>query len=173
MMQAREAGCVSSQPATLILGLGNPLRGDDGVGPFVVKELLGRQLPNNVEVLDGGSGGLTLLQVMEGWDRVIVVDAAKVGRQPGQFIRFRPDQAHLAQRSDGFSIHQSGLGEALTLAQALDQTIPEIVIFGVQPAKTDWGQGLSPPVQAALPALLDAVWHEIMGESSKEDDIKE
>lgn len=163
MIQAREAGCDSSQPATLILGLGNPLRGDDGVGPFVVKALLDGELPEGVDALDGGTGGLELLQVMEGWDRVLVVDSADIGREPGQFIRFRPDQAELAQRSDDFSFHETGLAEALTLARALDQPLPEIVIFGVQPAQMDWGEGLSSAVKAAVPALIEAILSELMG----------
>ena len=162
MIQAREAGCDPSQPATLILGLGNPLRGDDGVGPFVVKALLDRGLPQGVKALDAGSGGLALLQIMEGWDRVLVVDAADVGRQPGQFVRFRPDQAELGQRSDGLSFHETGLADALTLARALDQPLPEIIIFGVQPAHMDWGQGLSPDVSAAVPALMEAILSELM-----------
>ena len=139
MINTGEAGCDSSQPATLILGLGNPLRGDDGVGPFVVKALEERHLPQGVDALDGGSGGLALLQVIEGWGRVIVIDAAGMGRQPGEFVRFQPEDAHFTLRSEEFSFHETGLGEALALAKALDQPLPEMVIYGVQPAQMDWG----------------------------------
>jgi hydrogenase maturation protease len=146
-----------------VIGLGNPLRRDDGIGPRVVEELARCGLPEGVAALDVGTGGLDLLRVLEEWDRVVVVDAADVGREPGQFVRFTPDQAHLARAADHFSLHHAGLSEVLALAGALGRTLPEMVIFGVQPAEIDWGEGLSPAVEAALPALADAVLEEIAG----------
>ena len=151
------------QPTTLILGLGNLLRGDDGIGPRVVEELIRRGLPEGVTALDGGTMGLDLLQVLEGWKRVVVVDAADVAREPGQFVRFTPGQARLVETVGPFSLHNAGLGEVLALAGALGQTLPEMVIFGVQPAEVGWGEGLSPAVEAALPALANAVLEEIAG----------
>jgi hydrogenase maturation protease len=153
----------------LVLGLGNPLRGDDGVGPRVIEELSRRGLPEGVTALDGGASGLDLLHVLEEWQRVVVVDAADVGRErggkipPGQFVRFTLDQARLVEAADPFSLHHAGLGEVLALADALGRTLPEIVIFGVQPAEVGWARGLSPDVEAALPALADAVLTEVTG----------
>ena len=89
--------------SVLVLGLGNPLRGDDGVGPRVVEELTRRGLPDGVMTLDVRTGGLDLLHTLEGWKRVVAVDAADVGREPGQFVRFTPDQVrlpHAANRSE-------------------------------------------------------------------------
>ena len=150
---------------TLILGLGNPLRGDDGIGPRVIEEVTRRGLPEGVSSLDGGTGGLDLLNVLEGWERVVIVDAADVGREPGQFVRFTPEQARFVETADPHSLHRAGLGEALALANALGQSLPEMTIFGVQPARVDWGQGLSPAVEAAIPALADAVLEESTGGS--------
>ena len=158
------------QPMTLILGLGNPLRGDDGIGPRVVEEVIRRGLPEGVSSLDGGTGGLDLLYVIEGWKRVVVVDAADVGCEPGQFIRFTPDQARFAETTDSFSPHHAGLGEVLVLADILGQTLPEMTIFAVQPAEIGWRQGLSPAVEAALPALTDAVLEESTGGSPEGED---
>lgn len=158
---------MATHPSILVIGLGNPLRGDDGIGPRVVEELIRRGLPEGVTALDGGTGGLDLLQVLEGWERVVVIDAADVGRErgreilPGQFVRFTPDQAWLAQAADRFSLHYAGLSEVLALANALGRALPRMVIFGVQPAEVGWGEGLSPAVEAALPALTDAVLEEI------------
>lgn len=158
------------QSMTLILGLGNPLRGDDGIGPRVIEEVMRRGLPEGVSSLDGGTAGLDLLNVLEGWKRVVVVDAADVGREPGQFLRFTPDQARLVEAEDSFSLHHAGLGEVLALADVLGQTLPELTIFGVQPARVGWGQGLSPVVVAALPALTDAVLEESTGGSPEGED---
>lgn len=148
------------QPSVLVLGLGNTLRGDDGVGPRVVEELTCRGLPEGVMALDGGTGGLAVLHVLEGWQRVVVVDAADVGLEPGQFACFGPDQVRSAGAADRFSLHHAGLGEVLALADALGRTLPEMVIFGVQPAEIGWREGLSPAVAATLPALVDAVIEE-------------
>jgi hydrogenase maturation protease len=158
------------QSMTLILGLGNPLRGDDGIGPRVIEEVTRRGLPEGVSSLDGGTGGLDLLNVLEGWKRVVVVDAADVGREPGQFVRFAPDQARFVKPTDSFSLHHAGLGEVLALANVLGRTLPEMTIFGVQPARVGWGQGLSPAVEAALPALTDAVLEESTGGSPEGED---
>ncbi len=144
----------------LVLGLGNPLRGDDGVGPRVVAELLRRRIPEGVEAVDGGIGGLDLLHLLEGRKRAIIVDAAELGRRPGEFVRFTPEEAHLVQSLASLSSHTAGLADALALARALGQTLPEIIIYGVQPERMDWGEGLSPAMEAALPQLVE----EILGE---------
>ena len=162
MSEWREANGESSDSpfAILVIGLGNPLRGDDGVGPRVVQELNRRGLPEGVIALDVGTGGLDLLRVLEGSKHVVLVDAADVGREPGQFVRFRPDQARLVCAGDRLSLHHAGLGEVLALADALGRALPEIVVFGVQPAQVDWGEGLSHAVEAVLPSLIDEVLKE-------------
>lgn len=152
----------------VILGLGNPLRRDDGIGPRVVAELKRRGLPPGVEALDVGSAGLGLLELLEGRRRVIIVDAAELGLEPGCFVRFTPDQARLDEAADRLSFHQAGLAEVLALAHALERPLPELVTFGVQPASLDWGEGLSPAVEAALPGLVAAVLQEV-GENANEE----
>jgi hydrogenase maturation protease len=142
------------------------LRKDDGVGPRVIEELKARGLPEGVTALDGGTGGLDLLQVIEGWDDVVVVDAADVDAgtgqiAPGEFVRFTPEQARLRQSPHTFSLHHAGLAEVLALAHALDRTLPSIVVFGVQPRDVGWGEGLSPEIEARLPALVDAVLEQV------------
>jgi hydrogenase maturation protease len=147
--------------SVLILGLGNPLRGDDGVGLRVVEALNQRELPEGVTALDGGTGGFDLLHVLEGWERAVIVDAADVGREPGQFVRFTPDEARLVESADGFSLHNAGLAEALALVKAVGQPLPQMVIFGVQPETIGWGEGLSGTIEAALPDIVNAVLNEI------------
>lgn len=155
--------------ATLVLGLGNLLRGDDGVGPRIVQELGHYDLPEGAATLDGGTGGLDLLRVIEDWDRVVIIDAADLGREPGHYVRFTPDQVRLTGTSDTLSLHNAGLREALALAEALELDLPEMVVFGVQPADVGWNQGLSPAVASCLKALTDAVLEEIKGEDHAQD----
>ncbi len=147
--------------STLIIGLGNPLRGDDGIGVRVIEELKTQTLPSNAQVVDGGTQGLGLVNLMEGWTRVILVDAADVGQAPGQFKRFLLDEAQLLGNSRHLSIHAAGLRDALLLAQALEILPPEVIIFGIQPRQLDWDSNLSPEIEAILPNLVDAVLNEV------------
>ena len=145
----------------LILGLGNPLQGDDGIGCRVAQELEQRVLPDDVQVMDGGKPGIGLLNLFEGRKRVIIVDAAEMGREPGEVVRFRPEDVTLTGSAQRFSLHRSGVADALALARELKLTLPEIVVFGVQPKRVDWNDGLSPEVQAAMPQVIDAVLKQI------------
>ncbi len=151
----------TTSPSTLIIGLGNPLRGDDGVGICVAQKLAEQVLPAGVEVVDGGTQGLGLVNLMEGQQRVILVDAADVGRSPGQFVRFTLAEVRLLGADRHLSVHAAGLREALLLAQALKMLPPEVIIFGVQPRHLEWddaqGLRLSPEVEATLPDLIAAI----------------
>jgi hydrogenase maturation protease len=168
---------MKGQGDTLVLGLGNPLRRDDGVGPRVVAELARCGLPRGVTVLDGGTGGLGLLSLIEGWRRVVIVDAADISRAPGDFVRFLPDDVHLAGAAAGVggcrarpaSLHNLGLAEVLALARSLGHSLPELVVYGVQPADVGWGEGLSQAVEAGIPRLTEAVLEETTGECHAED----
>jgi len=146
---------------TVVIGLGNPLRGDDGVGVHLVQALRERTLPAAVEILDGGTQGLGLVTLLEGRRRAILVDAADVGRAPGQFVRFRLDEARLPGSDERLSVHAAGLSDALRLAEALGVLPEEVIVFGVQPAAIEWDRGLSPEVEGAMPRLLEAVLAEI------------
>jgi len=144
----------------LVLGLGNPLQQDDGVGIRVVAELERRELPPHVEVMDGGTPGVGLINLMEGRARVVIVDAAEMGRRPGEVVRFRAEDVKLTGSSARFSLHRSGVADALALADALKLSLPEIVVYGVQPARVGWGEELSAEVAAAIPGLVETIIRE-------------
>ena len=144
-------------PDTLVLGLGNPLRGDDGIGSHAIQMLVAKALPEGVEVVEGGTQGLGLVSLMEGWRRVILVDAANVGQPPGGFVRFTPQEARLMGSDQPISVHNAGLREALLLAETLELLPDEIIIYGMQPANLEWDDGLSPQVEAAMPELVRAI----------------
>ena len=146
---------------TLIVGLGNPLRGDDGVGVRIVQLLAAQELPDGVEVVNGGTQGLELVSLMEGWQQVILVDAANVGKTHGEFVRFRLDEARLLGSDEQVSVHAAGLRDALLLAQALQVLPEEVVIYGVQPANLDWDAELSPQVEAAIPEIAGCILDEL------------
>ena len=151
---------VSTAKPVLILGLGNPLQGDDGVGCRVAQELEERTLPDDVEVMDGGTPGVGLLNLFQGRQRVIIVDAAEMGLAAGSVVRFRPEDVTLTGSAQRFSLHRSGVADALALASELKLALPEIVVFGVQPERVDWNDSLSPQVQMAVSQVIEAVLNE-------------
>lgn len=145
----------------LILGLGNLLQGDDGVGCRVAQELEKRALSDTIQVIDGGTPGIGLLNLLEGHQRAMIIDAAEMGIIPGEFKRLRAEDVLRAGAAQRISLHHTGITDTLALARELRIPLPEIVFFGVQPALIDWADGLSPQVQAAVPHVIDAILSEI------------
>ncbi len=154
--------------STLILGLGNPLQGDDGVGCRVVEALQAYTLPETVEALDGGTPGIGLLHLLEGRALAILIDAAEMGRPPGTIARFRPREVVLTGSAERLSLHRTAVSDTLALAEALGLPLPEIVFFGVQPGRVGWAESLSPEVAAAIPELVQAILREV-GQERKEE----
>jgi hydrogenase maturation protease len=169
----REALNSASETHTLVLGVGNPLCGDDGVGARIIEllgqpaSLSGRTLPPGACVQDAGLPGWGLPSWLEGWSRVFLVDAVEMGLEPGEWRRFCPEEVkynledEAFSQSDLFSLHQPGLACGLALAQALDLLPEELVIYGVQPADTTPGAPLSPQVNACLPQLVEQLLNDI------------
>jgi hydrogenase maturation protease len=145
----------------LILGLGNPLLGDEGIGMRVVEDLKGLELPDGVTVVEGGTAGLGLIGLMEGYQRVIIVDAADMGHPPGRVVRFTPLEARFKTAEAPLSLHQIGLGEVLALAEALEVAPAELVIIGIQPSRIEGGVGLSPEVEGAIPQIIRIILDEL------------
>jgi hydrogenase maturation protease len=140
----------------LILGLGNILFQDEGVGVRAVEQLrTSYRIPDTVEVVDGGTLGLDLLTYFTPGIRMLILDAVRSGQEPGQLIRLE-GQAIPAALAQKMSMHQLGLQDLLA-ASALCGTMPaQVVLWGMEPARVDWGVELSAPVAEALPTLVDA-----------------
>ncbi|MFA4915294.1 MAG: HyaD/HybD family hydrogenase maturation endopeptidase [Syntrophales bacterium] len=144
----------------LVAGIGNLLRKDEGIGVHLIHELEKFKLPAGVTLLDAGTGGISLIHLMEQASKVIFIDAAQMGKEPGIFIRFTPEEVRLVNDKFNFSFHQLGLPQVLQLAAHLDISC-KVIIFGVQPGDLGWGVKLSPPLKRALPEITMAVLREI------------
>lgn len=144
----------------LVVGVGNVLLRDDGLGVRVVEELAKKQWPPEVELLDGGTAGLDLLYLLEGADRVILVDSLQAGDVPGSIYRFEAGELDGFVKGAAMSLHQVGVLEVLELGRILGK-LPPTVVVGVQPADLGQGMELSPPLQEALPRVCRAVEAEI------------
>lgn len=146
--------------STLILGLGNPLRGDDGVGPAVLARLQREVLPNWTRLVDGGTGGLEILLEFEGATKVIAVDAAFFGGSPGEVRRFDLLDTQLGRTHWGAG-HAHGLGAAIELASALQQLPRELILYAIEPENLDSLGGLSTVVARAIPSVVARILAEL------------
>jgi hydrogenase maturation protease len=153
----QRAACPAASPlsaATLILGVGNILLRDEGVGVHAVEALQEERLPADVEALDGGTLGMDLVDMMAGRQRLIVIDAVRAGSPPGTVHRLsvedllRPDVPNL-------SLHQTGVLEALQVARHMGCAPPEVLIIGVEPHAIHYGLELSDAVSAVLPEVVE------------------
>jgi hydrogenase maturation protease len=108
-----------------------------------------------------GTPGWELPNWLEGWKRVILIDAVQMGMPPGAFRRFSPEEVRLITAEERLSSHESDLAAGLALAQALDRLPEELVIFGVEPEHCEPGSALSPIVEQALDRLIADILDEI------------
>jgi hydrogenase maturation protease len=146
---------------TLVLGLGNILLRDEGVGVRVVERLQERyRFPENVQVVDGGTMGLDLMAYVEAADRLLVLDAVDTGVEGGTLAHLVGEQVP-AYLSLKISPHQMGLSDLLAAARLRDVYPDEVVLWGVQPDAIDVGLDLSPAVAAQVDALVDRALAEL------------
>ena len=140
----------------IVVGLGNPDRGDDGVGPLVVGKLAGR-LPTDVAVAAPGADVLTLMMEWADFDAVICVDAAAPLTTPGRIHCFDPASTELLQYTRAASSHALGLAEAIGLSRVLSKAPRDIIIFAVEGASFAAGAPMSSEVTAAAAEVAGRV----------------
>lgn len=142
---------------TLVLGIGNLVMSDDGVGVRVVQRLLQEyRFPDGVEVLDGGTLGLDLLPWLEGVERLIVVDAVETGNKPGACVRLTGEELPTALETR-LSPHQMGLKDLLSVARFTGHTPQEMVLIGVQPGNITMDSELTQAVSSRLDELIQNI----------------
>jgi hydrogenase maturation protease len=140
-----------------LIGLGNLLMRDEGVGVQAVRALEERyELPPELEVVDGGTAGLDLLPYIEGCDRVLLVDAVNFRKEPG-YIGVLENEEIPALFAAKESLHHLGLMDVLAVARLLDAFPREICLIGIQPQSLDIGIELSELLQGRMELLLDRI----------------
>jgi hydrogenase maturation protease len=142
---------------TLVIGLGNPLMADDGLGLAALEHLRRDwRLPPEVRLLDGGTWGLQLLPHIEDARRLMLLDAIEAGAAPGGLVLLERESLPRFF-SHKLSPHQIDLREVLALAELRGRMPAELVAIGLQPGLVTMSPGLTPAVEAGLPLLLEAV----------------
>lgn len=153
--------CRSGGKRVVVLGVGNLLLRDEGVGIHAVRELASLEWPPGVAVVDGGTAGLDLLPYFEEADMVVVIDCLDADTAPGTIYRIPVAELDLDDKTrDAVSLHEMRLKDVLVLARRMGK-LPPTVVYGVQPAAIAWGLELSPEVANVLPQLTELVKRDV------------
>ena len=161
--EATKGGETLSPPQkTVILGIGNVLLSDEGVGVHVANELTKMDLPPHVSVVEGGTDGFRLLNIVTGADRLIIVDAVKGGDEPGSIYRFDVDEVRNCPSGFKTSVHQIGILEVIDLSGLIGKT-PHATVIGVEPKSLEMCMELSPEIKEKVPKIIELVIEEVKG----------
>ncbi len=140
-----------------VVGLGNPLMGDDALGITVIDLLEGREeVRERAELIKAGTDMLILLEVFEKFKRVIIVDVIRGGKEAGSVYSFRLKEEALRGQS-AFSTHTVSLPEIIKMAHTLRGNMPDIFVTGIEPYFIGRSEGLSEKVKKSIPSLLDLI----------------
>jgi hydrogenase maturation protease len=148
-------------PKFVVLGLGNTLHSDDGVGPQAVERMRSdARVPEDVALIEGGTLGLELLTYVWDCSYLLVLDAVDVGQPPGTLVRISGQELQTLPGKG--SVHQLGVADLLVALRVLARQQPTVVLLGVQAATTEWGTELSPAVGAVMGSLIEAAVAELI-----------
>lgn len=144
----------------LILGIGNILLRDEGVGVRVIEHLQQQTIPDTIELVDGGTSGADLIDILADRRKVIIVDAVDAGKPAGTVIRFEEDDLESIPKST-LSLHELGIAETLKMTERLNCRPHEVVFFGIQPKDVTPGLELSDVIADVVEIVAEKVIAEV------------
>jgi hydrogenase maturation protease len=150
----------STRAPILVVGIGNILLRDEGVGVHIVQAMENTPLPDGVELLDGGTAGADLLDPISDRRKLIVVDALDADVPAGTILRLTPEDL-AAEPAESISLHEFGIADALRMARQLNCSPWHVTIIAIKPEDTRGGIGLSPHMKDWMPRIIEAVLHEV------------
>ena len=146
----------------VVLGIGNTILTDEAAGVRAVERLeQAYQVPVNVQVIDGGTSGMEMIEDLSDLDFLIVIDVVKTGAAPGTVVRIAGDQIPVFFRHK-LSPHQIGLPDVLASLELLDSMPKEIVVLGVEPISLELGMEMTATVAEKVPLLVDMAVAELL-----------
>ncbi|HPQ80383.1 MAG TPA: hydrogenase maturation protease [bacterium] len=152
---------MNKKPA-VIIGVGNYLMGDEGVGVHAIAALQEVNLPGEVELIDAGTPGISLVHMIDGRRLAVIIDCADFGGKPGEIKSFDPETLKRDENAE-ISLHATDLLSALALAKSTGNYPKRVMILGIQPKGIEMGIRLSSEVESALPLLPDLI-RDIIGD---------
>ncbi len=128
---------------TVVIGLGNPLLSDEGIGVYLLEQLKERYEYSGLGLHDLGSAGISVLHVIAHKQKAVIIDCAFMNEKPGTIKRFTKEQVRSLKLIHGLSLHEGDLLSTITLSESLGECPESIVLFGIEPASIAAGGGLS------------------------------
>ncbi len=153
-----------------VLGLGNPLMADEGIGCRIIENFLTQadRYPH-IDFIDAGTGGMTILHLIAGRQKVILIDCAHMGTKPGTIKRFTPDDVQSVKKLAHQSPHEADILKILAMAKQLGQYPDKVIIFGIEPEKIEPKQKLSEPLAKKLDDYIAAISSELLLQAEKKE----
>jgi len=148
------------KPGIMVLGIGNLLCRDDGIGVRIVGEMQGLGKYSGIRIVDGGTSPDLFALLDDDVNRLIIVDALRGGGRPGDIYRLDLREENIAD-GPAASLHGMGVLDSLKLMRQLGQQPPQVAVIGIEPADVSHGLQLSPIIEAMVPAIIRAVESEI------------
>jgi len=151
---------------TIVVGLGNPLMADEGIGVVLIEELgklaaAGKLPSDTVEYYDGGCGGMYLLHTIAERKKAILLDCCLMSTEPGTIKRFTPDDVNSVKQMAHLSLHEVDILKVIKMAKEIGQCPDEIVIFGIEPVSITQQMHLNDAIKAKIPDYIAAIEAEI------------
>jgi hydrogenase maturation protease len=147
--------------SALVLGVGNILLADEGIGVRVVEAFQQRYvIPEGIDVLDGGTAGMDLLDTLSGRSHIIIVDAVRTGAEPGTIVRLAGQNVP-ALFNNRISPHQLGISDVLAVLRLIDQEPRHIALIGIVPLDLDPGLELSRAIADKIDEMVELVAGEL------------
>ena len=160
----------NSSKRKVILGVGNILLSDDGIGIHVVQAIMKMDIPKGIEVIDGGTSGFGLMNLIIDVEQLIIIDAVKGKEQPGTIYRFTPDDISRSKlTNEKLSVHDIKILDIIDLSTLISQP-PDTTIIGIEPKSLEMGMELTQEVQETIPRVIDLVF-EKLGITPKKQDM--
>ncbi len=149
----------------VVLGLGNPLMADEGIGGFIVGKLLEeKDSYPNVDFIDAGNGGMSILHLITDRKKVIIIDCAYMGKEPGTMVRFIPQDVKTIKKLFHYSLHEIDILKVIELAGELSQAPEDVIIFGIEPEKIEFREGLTSTLQKKIDEYVKTIQAELAAE---------
>ncbi|MFA5251574.1 MAG: hydrogenase maturation protease [Phycisphaerae bacterium] len=149
--------------AAIVIGLGNTLMSDEGVGVRVVQRLsdFAGEFPS-IDFADAGTGGMSILHLIKEKDKAIFIDCAKMGEEPGSIRKFTPQEIKSTKALSHQSLHEADLIKIIDLAKQLGQCPAEIIIFGIEPQSVEPCCELSKILAGKLDGYVNTIHKELL-----------
>lgn len=153
-----------SRKKTIVIGVGNPLLSDEGIGSHAIARLRRRRLPSGTQLCDAGVSLEAALSLAEGFDKMVIVDAVKGGDRPGAIYRFTLEELEAGRASDycfRLSLHEMDVPKAIALERLVVNLPKQIIFIGMEPKTISPGEKLSRAVEKKMGLLVSCILQEL------------